>query len=39
MLFGVLIFTLLGLVLTEAVGSVERYLSRWRPSIDLEEAA
>ena len=39
MLFGVLIFTLLGLVLTEAVGSVERYLQRWRPSIDLEEAA
>ena len=38
-LFGVLIFTLLGLVLTEAVGSVERYLQRWRPSIDLEEAA
>jgi NitT/TauT family transport system permease protein len=38
-LFGVLIFTLLGLVLTELVGSVERYLQRWRPSIDLEEAA
>jgi ABC-type nitrate/sulfonate/bicarbonate transport system permease component len=39
MLFGVLIFTLLGIVLTESVGSVERYLQRWRPSIDLEEAA
>jgi ABC-type nitrate/sulfonate/bicarbonate transport system permease component len=39
MLFGVLIFTMLGIVLTEAVGSVERYLQRWRPSIDLEEAA
>jgi len=39
MLFGVLIFTLLGLLLSEAVGSVERYLQRWRPSIDLEEAA
>ena len=39
MLFGVLIFTLLGLLLTEVVGSVERYLQRWRPSIDLEEAA
>ena len=38
-LFGVLIFTLLGLLLTEGVGSVERYLQRWRPSIDLEEAA
>jgi NitT/TauT family transport system permease protein len=39
MLFGVLIFTLLGLLLSEGVGSVERYLQRWRPSIDLEEAA
>jgi NitT/TauT family transport system permease protein len=39
MLFGVLIFTLLGLLLTEVVGSGERYLQRWRPSIDLEEAA
>ena len=39
MLFGVLIFTMLGLLLSEAVGSVERYLQRWRPSIDLEEAA
>ncbi len=39
MLFGVLIFTLVGLLLTEVVGSVERYLQRWRPSIDLEEAA
>jgi NitT/TauT family transport system permease protein len=39
MLFGVLIFTLLGLLLSEGVGSIERYLQRWRPSIDLEEAA
>lgn len=39
MLFGVLIFTFLGIVLTEGVGIVERYLQRWRPSIDLEEAA
>jgi NitT/TauT family transport system permease protein len=39
MLFGVLIFTLLGLLLSEGVGSLERYLQRWRPSIDLEEAA
>lgn len=37
MLFGVLIFTLAGIVLTEGVGYVERYLQRWRPSIDLEE--
>ena len=39
MLFGVLIFTLFGIVLTESVGFVERYLQRWRPSLDLEEAA
>ncbi|HEV8534429.1 MAG TPA: ABC transporter permease [Candidatus Limnocylindria bacterium] len=39
MLFGVLIFTLGGIVATEAVGSVERYLERWRPSLDLDEAA
>lgn len=39
MLFGVLIFTILGVVLTEGVGYVERYLQRWRPSLDLEEAA
>ena len=39
MLFGVLIFTLLGIVLTEGVGYAERYLQRWRPSLDLEEAA
>lgn len=39
MLFGVLIFTLLGIVLTEGIGIAERHLQRWRPSIDLEEAA
>jgi NitT/TauT family transport system permease protein len=39
MLFGVLIFTLLGIVLTEIVGYAERYLQRWRPSLELEEAA
>jgi NitT/TauT family transport system permease protein len=39
MLFGVLIFTLVGIVLTEGVGYVERYLQRWRPSLDLEETA
>jgi NitT/TauT family transport system permease protein len=39
MLFGVLIFTLLGVVLTEGIGSVERYFQRWRPSLDLDEAA
>lgn len=39
MLLGVLIFTLLGIVLTEAVGVAERYFQRWRPSLELEEAA
>ena len=38
-LFGVLIFTILGVVLTEGIGIAERYFQRWRPSIDLEEAA
>lgn len=37
MLFGVLIFTVAGIVLTEGVGYIERYLQRWRPSLDLEE--
>ena len=39
MLFGVLIFTLLGIVLYEVVGYAERYFQRWRPSLELEEAA
>jgi NitT/TauT family transport system permease protein len=39
MLFGVLLFTILGILLTEGVGYVERYLQRWRPSLDLEDAA
>jgi NitT/TauT family transport system permease protein len=39
MLFGVLLFTVLGVVLNETIGYVERYLQRWRPSTDLEEAA
>ena len=39
MLFGVLIFTIVGIGLTEGIGSVERYFQRWRPSLDLEETA
>ena len=39
MLFGVLVFTFAGILLYEAVGAVERYFQRWRPSLDLEEAA
>jgi NitT/TauT family transport system permease protein len=38
-LFGVLIFTIVGIVLTEGIGIAERHFQRWRPSIDLEEMA
>ena len=37
MLFGVLLFTLVGIVAYEVVGVLERYFQRWRPSLDLEE--
>jgi NitT/TauT family transport system permease protein len=37
MMFGILLFTLSGVVLYEAVGYAERYFQRWRPSLDLEE--
>ncbi|TMF25452.1 MAG: ABC transporter permease [Chloroflexi bacterium] len=39
MLFGVLLFTLMGVLTTEAAGRVERHFQRWRPSanLDLEE--
>lgn len=36
MMFGILLFTLMGVVTTEAAGRVERYLQRWRPSLNLE---
>ncbi len=39
MLFGVLIFTAAGIITTETVGYVERYLQRWRPSMEFEEEA
>jgi ABC-type nitrate/sulfonate/bicarbonate transport system permease component len=41
MMFGILIFTLLGVITTEAAGRVERHLQRWRPSMELgpEEGA
>ena len=39
MLFGVLIFTLMGIAGYEAVGVLDRYFSRWRPAIDTEEEA
>ncbi|MGH2490785.1 MAG: ABC transporter permease, partial [Candidatus Limnocylindria bacterium] len=37
MMFGILLFTLLGIVVYEAIGYAERYFQRWRPSLDLEE--
>jgi ABC-type nitrate/sulfonate/bicarbonate transport system permease component len=37
LLFGVLLFTLAGIVSTEAVGYLERYFQRWRPSYEVEE--
>lgn len=41
MMFGILIFTLLGVITTESAGRVERYLQRWRPTTELgfEEGA
>ena len=38
MMFGILLFTLFGIILYEAVGYAERYFQRWRPSLDAEEA-
>lgn len=37
MMFGILLFTLMGVITTEAAGRVERYLQRWRPSLNVEE--
>lgn len=37
LLFGVLLFTLMGIILTEGVGYLERYFQRWRPSFEVEE--
>jgi ABC-type nitrate/sulfonate/bicarbonate transport system permease component len=41
MMFGILLFTLMGVITTEAAGRVERYLQRWRPSMNVgpEEGA
>ncbi len=40
MMFGILIFTVMGLLTTEAAGRVERHFQRWRPSTEtLEEGA
>lgn len=37
LLFGVLLFTLMGIIATEGVGYLERYFQRWRPSFEVEE--
>ena len=37
MMFGILIFTLMGVVTAEAAGRVERYLQRWRPSLNADD--
>jgi NitT/TauT family transport system permease protein len=37
MLFGVLIFTVLGIVLYEGVGVLDRHFQRWRPALEPEE--
>ncbi|HEY6958222.1 MAG TPA: ABC transporter permease [Candidatus Limnocylindria bacterium] len=39
MMFAVLIFTLMGVLTTEAAGRIERHFQRWRPSanVDVEE--
>lgn len=37
--FGVLIFTLMGIALYEAVGVLDRYFQRWRPALDTDEEA
>ena len=34
MMFGILLFTLLGIALYEAVGYAERYFQRWRPTLE-----
>jgi ABC-type nitrate/sulfonate/bicarbonate transport system permease component len=39
MMFGVLIFTLFGVITTSAVGLAERYLEQWRPNLQLDEVA
>ena len=37
MMFGILIFTVAGILTTEAVGVLERYFQRWRPSTEEVE--
>ena len=37
MMFGILLFTLMGVITTEAAVRVERRLQRWRPTLNMEE--
>ncbi len=37
MMFGILLFTLMGVGTTTAAGRIERYLQRWRPSMNVVE--
>lgn len=37
MMFGILLFTLMGVITTEAAVRIERRLQRWRPSLNVEE--
>jgi len=37
MMFGILLFTLMGVITTEAAVRIERRLQRWRPTLNLEE--
>ncbi len=37
MMFGILLFTLMGVITTEAAGRIERRMQRWRPSLNVAE--
>jgi NitT/TauT family transport system permease protein len=37
MMFGILLFTLMGVATTEVAGRVERHLQRWRQSLNVDE--
>ncbi len=37
MMFGILLFTLMGVITTEIAVRVERRLQRWRPNVNVEE--
>jgi NitT/TauT family transport system permease protein len=36
MMFGVLLFTLMGVITTELASRVEKRFQRWRPSVNVE---